>query len=215
MKDSFRQSLRDVLVFALLIAIGVAGRWAQPYWCFTPTAAVAVFAGFYFSRLGIALLVPLAVLGITDVALPAYGGAATMLVTYAAMCLPVLLGRVLRGKHSAYSAAWRWAVCGLVPATLFYLVTNFAVWAFESLYPKTAAGLVECYVAAVPFYRWMMAGDVFYLAVVFGCWALASARLTSVERSRQLSCDHVLEGHPAHDGTAKGSTSSARLVRMH
>ncbi len=73
MKDSIRQTLRDVLVFALLIAIGVVGRWAQPDWCFTPIAAVAVFAGFYFSRIGVALLVPLAVLGISDLVLPAYG----------------------------------------------------------------------------------------------------------------------------------------------
>ena len=45
-----QQNLQDLLVFALLIAIGVAGRWGQPEWCFTPMAATAIFAGLYFSR---------------------------------------------------------------------------------------------------------------------------------------------------------------------
>ena len=45
-----QRNLQDLLVFFLLIAIGVAGRWGQPEWCFTPTAAAAIFAGLYFSR---------------------------------------------------------------------------------------------------------------------------------------------------------------------
>jgi hypothetical protein len=52
-------------------------------------------------------------------------------------------------------------------------VTNFAVWAFQSDYPPTLAGLGACYWAAVPFFRWMLAGDLFYLAVLLGCMALA------------------------------------------
>lgn len=211
MKDSIRQTLRDVLVFALLIGIGVAGRWAQPQWCFTPTAAVAVFAGLYFSRVGIALLVPVAVLVISDLMLPAYHSVAVMLATYGAMCLPVFLGRMLRGKHSGWNAAWRWAACGLVPATLFYLVTNFAVWAFQSNYPKTMAGLVDCYWAAVPFYRWMVAGDVFYLAVVFGCWALAGVPWPSLQRAPSPTCHHVPGDRRDDEAPA---TSAARLVRM-
>ena len=67
-----RNQMRDGLVFALLVLIGVAGRWAQPEWCFTPTAAAAIFAGCYFARLGIAALVPIAILGISDFALESH-----------------------------------------------------------------------------------------------------------------------------------------------
>jgi hypothetical protein len=169
----------------LLVGIGVAGRWAQPEWCFTPTAAVAVFAGFYFSRFAIAALVPMAVLVISDLILPAYDSLAVMMATYAVMTVPVLFGRLLRRRHSTWSTAWRWAVCGLLPAVLFYVVTNFAVWAFQSDYPKTLAGLAACYWAAVPFFRWMVAGDVVYLAAIFGCWALAGMQLPSATRAKQ------------------------------
>ena len=50
------------LCFACLVGIGVAGRWGQPEWCFTPTAAAAIFAGCYFARLSLAALVPVAIL---------------------------------------------------------------------------------------------------------------------------------------------------------
>jgi hypothetical protein len=173
-----QQRAYDLCVFVLLIAIGVAGRWGQPQWCFTPTAAAAIFAGFYFSRAAIAVLVPLAVLGVSDLALPTYNNIPVMIATYAVMTVPVWLGRMLRERPSGWAAAvLRCAVCGLVPATLFFLVSNFAVWAFQSDYEKSLAGLARCYWAAVPFYRWMLAGDVFYIATLFSCWALAAARL--------------------------------------
>ncbi len=177
-----QQSVQDVFVFGLLIAIGVAGRWAQPEWCFTPTAAAAVFAGCYFSRAATAAMVPLAILAISDLVLPAYDNVPVLIATYGTMTLAVFLGRLLRGQHAATSVAARWAMCGLLPATLFFVVTNFAVWAFQSDYPKTFAGLGQCYLRAVPFFRWMVAGDLFYLAVLFGCAMLARVRFAGKAR---------------------------------
>jgi hypothetical protein len=168
-----QQNLQDLLVFALLIAIGVAGRWGQPEWCFTPMAATAIFAGLYFSRIAIAVMVPVAILAISDLLLPAYNNIPVMIVTYGVMIVPVWLGRIQRGEHGPWSTIIRWALFGFLPATLFYLVSNFAVWAFQSDYEKSLAGLADCYWNAVPFYRWMLAGDVFYLTVLLGCLALA------------------------------------------
>src|SRR4029077_741817 len=113
-----QRNLQDLLVFALLIAIGVAGRWGQPEWCFTPTAAAAIFAGLYFSRIAIAVLVPIAILAISDLLLPAYNSIPVMLATYAVMIVPVWLGRSQRGDQSRWSTAVRWALFGLLPATL-------------------------------------------------------------------------------------------------
>lgn len=168
-----QQTAQDLLVFVLLVAIGVAGRWGQPEWCFTPTAAAAIFAGYYFSRVSIAVLVPLAILAISDLLLPAHDNLPVMLATYGVMIVPVWLGRMMANSHGGWASAWRWAVCGVFPATLFWVVSNFAVWAFQSDYEQTLAGLGECYWAAVPFFRWMLAGDVFYLSILLGCLGLA------------------------------------------
>jgi hypothetical protein len=183
--DNRHQSIRDSLIFLLLISIGVAGRWAQPEWCFTPTAAAAIFAGWYFARLGVAALVPIAILGISDLALASHDNFGVMLLTYAAMTVPVFFGLWLRKSEGRVNTAVRLAICGLVPATIFWLISNFAVWAFQSDYEKTWAGLVQCYWMAVPFFRWMLAGDIFYLAVLFGCAALAGLPLAQFERRLQ------------------------------
>jgi len=180
-----RQNLADVLVFALLIAIGVAGRWGQPAWEFTPTAAVAMFAGWYFSRPAVALLVPLAILAISDLILPAYDSVPVMILTYAALTLPVWFGRLQRGERARTIQTARWALFSLLPASIFYLVTNFAVWAFQSDYEKSLTGLAQCYAAAIPFYRWMIAGDVFYLAVMLGCLALANIPAAVAQNSAE------------------------------
>ena len=173
MKSDRQQNLQDLLVFALLVAIGVAGRWGQPQWSVTPTAAAAIFAGLYFSRVGIAMLVPISILAISDILLPAHDSIPVMISSYGMMTLPVWFGRLQRGEHPRWLAASRWALFSILPATLFYLVTNFAVWAFQSDYERSLAGLRECYVAAIPFFRWMVGGDVFYMAVLLGCLALS------------------------------------------
>lgn len=181
MNQQRQQTIQDVLVFALLVAIGIVGRWGQPQWAFTPMAAVTIFAGFYFSRIAIAAMVPVAILAISDQLLPAYNSIPVMILTYAAMVPPIWLGRMLRNENRASGAAWKLAICGLAPATLFFFVSNFAVWAFQSDYETSLAGLAECYWAAVPFYRWMLAGDIFYVSVLTACWLVAAS---SVSRAR-------------------------------
>jgi hypothetical protein len=172
-----KKLLEDVLVFFLLVAIGVVGRWGQPDWCITPTAAVAIFAGFFFRRFEAAVFVPLAVMAVSDLALPAYNNQGVMVTVHLALMLPVLLGLLFKTQSSKLVTSLKLAVCGVVPATLFFLLSNWAVWQFQSDYEPTLAGLGACYAAALPFYRAMLAGDFFYMAVIFGCYAVAMTYL--------------------------------------
>ena len=168
-----RSVLRDVLVFALLVILGIAGRWAQPTWNFTPLAATAACAGFYFRQWLPALLVPVATLVVSDLCLRSHDSLAVLASVHVMMLLPLALGR-LSQRTTGWRRAGCWVATGVVPATAFFLVTNFAVWAFQSHYPTTLAGLAECYVAGIPFYRTMLAGDVVYVGAVVA--ALAAAR---------------------------------------
>jgi hypothetical protein len=56
---------------------------------------------------------------------------------------------------------------------IFFATTNFAVWAFSGMYPLTWQGLVQCYVAALPFLDKTVLGDLFWTAVLFGGARLA------------------------------------------
>ena len=120
-----RQTLRELAVFGLLLAIGVLGRWVQPDWNFTPLAAVTVIGGYYFRNLLPAVLLPVSILAVSDLALPAHDSWGVQLSVHLMMLVPLALGRFTRGAEG-WQAAGRWALCGLVPATAFYVVTNFA-----------------------------------------------------------------------------------------
>jgi hypothetical protein len=61
----------------------------------------------------------------------------------------------------------------LASSVLFFAVSNFGTWAFSGMYPLSVAGLAACYVAAVPFFQNTVAGDLFYVALLFGGFAIA------------------------------------------
>jgi hypothetical protein len=170
--DRFRdpEFQRDLAVWSTLVAFAVIGRWLQPMWNATPTAAVGIFAGFYFTRLRWALTVPIAVMAISHSLLPSYSSWVVMAVVLAAFVLPVVLGRLFARKMNVQ----RFAAAALLPSLFFYITTNFAVWATS--YTHDVAGLVSCYISAIPFYRWMLQGDLVYVGVVFGCYAIAAQR---------------------------------------
>jgi hypothetical protein len=168
------------LCWLALVAIAVAGRLWQPswdgtpLWNATPLAGVALAAGFLFSNVFVAASVPLTALAISNLALPGYGSSALAIVVYAATVWPVALGACgLLGQPKP-----RWiALLGgsLASSLVFFLSTNLAHWLLTPDYPRTAAGLLECFIAALPFYRWMPVGDVVWTAVVFGLLAAAHA----------------------------------------
>lgn len=167
-----RETRRDLAVFVLLLAFGVLGRWAQPAWNFTPLAAVTALGAFYFRSLWPAVLLPSTLLLISDLLLPSHDSWQVQLSVHLTAIVPLALGRAARGREG-WGRVVFWGMCGFVPATMFYLVTNFAVWASKSLYAPTAAGLAESYVRGLPFYRAMLSGDVCYLALMTACVAAA------------------------------------------
>jgi hypothetical protein len=111
----------------------------------------------------LAVLVPLAAMLIGDAVLGIYDWR-VMAVVYAALALPALIGIVARRRR-----IWLLAIGGaLVSSLIFFVTTNFAVWAFGGLYSLDGAGLVQCYAAALPFLKYTVAGDLFWSVALFG-----------------------------------------------
>ncbi len=140
---------------------------------FTPVAAIALFGGAQFAGKRAAFLVPLAGLFLSDLMLGLY---ALMPVVYGAFALVVSLGFWLRHQRSAL----RVTSAAVLSAVLFFVLTNFGVWAFSALYPKTVTGFAECYVAAIPFFLNMLLSDLVYSALLFRGMALAEKRFAAV-----------------------------------
>ncbi|MCS6948432.1 MAG: hypothetical protein NZM12_12535, partial [Steroidobacteraceae bacterium] len=125
-----------------------------------------------------AFLIPLLALLAGDIAMGLLGGDwslafhDTMPVVYVSFVLVVCLGRWLRARRSVA----RIAGATVAASVLFFVLTNFGVWALGSLYPKTWEGLVACYVAAIPFFHHTLLGDAFYVALLFGGLAVFERR---------------------------------------
>jgi hypothetical protein len=187
-----RETVRELVVFALLLAFGVVGRWLEPAWNFTPLAAVTALGAFYFRSWLPAVLLPLAILTISDLALSPHDSLLVQVSVHVMAIIPLALGRAARSAGGWKQAAL-WGMCGFVPATTFFLITNFAVWASKSLYAPTLGGLLDCYVRGLPFYRTMLAGDLCYVALMTACLAAA----------------HMLEPRLASETARVGNNSAA------
>ena len=138
----------------------------------TPIAAIALFAGAHFCNRKAAFLLPIAAMFLSDLVLgfAVYGGALlkSQPVVYFCMLMAVVIGRLIRNNGSALKIA----SATLGNAVMFYLVTNFAVWVWGALYPRTWGGLIACYTAAIPFFRNSLIGDITFVAVLFGGFAV-------------------------------------------
>ena len=164
---SQNENLLYRLVLTLgIIALAAALRIAPHPWNFTPVGAMALFSGAVIKNRRLAFVVPLLALFVGDIFI---GFHKLMPIVYASFLLSVAIGFWLRDRRPA----GRISAATLLGAIQFFLVTNFAVWAFGLSYPRTGAGLVACYVAGIPFFWNTLAGDAVYAVLFFGTFALA------------------------------------------
>ncbi|MEY4069875.1 MAG: hypothetical protein RL721_489 [Candidatus Eisenbacteria bacterium] len=154
-----------VMVFALIV-LAAASRLLPHPPNFAPVAAIGLFAGAYSSRRA-GWLVPFAALLASDAVLGFYHPVG-MLWNYLAFAACLLLGS---GWLARRRTALRLGGAVVSSALAFFVISNFGMWA-SGYYPRTWAGLVECYVAALPFLRNTLLSDVLYSAALFGGYAL-------------------------------------------
>jgi hypothetical protein len=137
---------------------------------FTPVAASLLFFGARMPRKQ--AWIPVTMLIASDVLIShfvyGYPVSASDVVTWSWYAAIVLLGSLLASNSSAL----RVVSASLAASLSFFAVSNFAVWAMWSMYPKTLAGLAECYAMAIPFFRNTVAGDLLFAGAFFGLAAL-------------------------------------------
>jgi hypothetical protein len=170
--------LMPLLVGVGLVVVAAAGRVMPHPPNFVPIAAAALFAGFFFKHRLASLAIPLVALGMSDLAIGGYDWR-VMTVVYVALAWPVALRPFVRTL-----SVRRVVGCSLVSSVVFYLASNAAVWAISPMYPATFAGLAACYVAALPFLAYTVAGDLFWCGVFFGGYAVCTSQQS--QRARWL-----------------------------
>jgi len=158
----------EMLAIAIVV-VGLISRVVLHIPNFTPVIALALFGGAALSRRN-AVILPVVVMAVTDLVL---GVHSTMPFTWGSMILIALLGVWLRERKTTTHVA----LASIASAVLFFIITNLGSWLAMSLYPKTWAGLLECYIAAWPFFRNSLFSTLIFSVVLFGGYELLVARV--------------------------------------
>ncbi len=153
-----------LLIFAVLTRLVPHPNWIN----FTAVGGMLLYFG--ARRSFREMLAPLAALMATDYILTVftyhYAFQWQAYVTTWAWYLAVMMfGRALL---SSRTTVLRVAAGVILGPTLFFIVSNYAVWVGGTMYPHTALGLRACYIAAIPFYRSDVQSTAIVAALAFG-----------------------------------------------
>ncbi len=161
-------SKRFAILFAVFLVIfGVGMRFLPHQWNFVPVAAIALSTSAYFG-FSYALGIVFVMMAVSDISLGFYDWR-IMLAVYGSFLIIALMGLILKKKRSVLLVL----STSFGGSMLFFFMTNFAVWLFSGMYLHTLAGLSACFVAALPFFRGTLLGDLAFNALFFGIFETA------------------------------------------
>ncbi len=158
---------KKIILVIAVIFLAAASRLIKHPYNFTPIMAMAIFTGCYFKqRWG--LILPLLAMLVSDYFIGFYDWQ-VMTAVYLSIALSYVIGRLLAKRMQWYNVIFS----SLISSVIFFLITNFSVWAFFNWYPHSWPGLVNCFVLALPFFRNSLVGDLFYTGLIFSAYNLA------------------------------------------
>jgi len=173
----------------LLLVVAILSRVVpHPDWLnFTAVGGALLYFG--ARRNWREMLAPLAALMATDYFLTVYSYHYPFrwegyLATWTWYVAVMVLGSVLLRSRTSFLRVAGGVILG---PSMFFVVSNYAVWAGSDMYPRTWDGLVTCYAAAIPFYR----NDVISTAIVAG---LAFGIPVLVRRAQASQAQAALAG---------------------
>jgi len=147
------------LVWLCWMLFAMATRLVPHWWNVTAMASFSLFAGALFSR-RVAIVSVVCAMLLSDMIIgmhwsyPIFGNWTWF--SYSGMIIFILLGRGMNQESTVIQ------VLGLsISGALFYwLWTNLGVWMISGIYAHSAAGLLSCFILALPFLRHALLGAI-------------------------------------------------------
>ncbi|MFA6017057.1 MAG: DUF6580 family putative transport protein [Patescibacteria group bacterium] len=160
-----KTKIQKLISYTAIVLLAVVARLIPHAPNFAPIGGLALFSGSNFKN-KIAILIPLSAMFISDIFL---GFHKTIPYVYASFVIIALIGGLIKnGKWQSILKA------SLVSSVLFFLITNFGVWATGTMYQKNFAGLMQSYAFGIPFFRNTLISDLFYSFSFFYGYRLLS-----------------------------------------
>ncbi len=170
-------------VITLMIVVAAFSRLLPHPPNFAPIGAMALFGAAYFSKKYIALLIPILSMWLSDLVInntiyAQYFDGFTFFYqgfywTYMAFIFIGVLGFILLKKPKPQNII----IASLSASIIFFIVSNFGVWASGTMYPNNFSGLITCYAAGLPFFKNTLIGDLVYTSILFGLFEFAQNRI--------------------------------------
>lgn len=171
------QHLKTQVIAVTAIIFTLAMFRLLPHWPnVSPVAAMALFGGAYFADKRLALIVPFVALLLSDLILGLHN---TMIFVYAGFALTVAIGVLLKNRVTITNTVF--AVIG--SSVIFFLLTNFGAWMTSALYAKSVEGLLQAYIAGIPFFQNSLLGNLGYSLVIFGGYALLQKHVAVLKQA--------------------------------
>jgi hypothetical protein len=167
--------LRAAVILCFIVFAAVVRILPHP-WNFTPVGAMALFSGAKLGRTSKAFVLPLSALLLGDLFVGFYR---IMPLIYLSFGLSVLIGILVRNRQSPAFLS----ISTLLGAAQFFLISNWALWAFGTTYAKSLEGLLRCYIAGIPYFGNTLSGDAFYALLLFGGFAFVERTVPAVRTS--------------------------------
>lgn len=180
-KHLFIASLLGLMVFAARLLPHTAD--------FTPTLAVGLVAGTYLP-VGFALFASLSGIFASNIFLPGNSFVGSLIVVvailFAMICGKLIAKQVTGGKISRKVTIIFGAT--ISSSLIFFLITNcnFLYNGYAN-YALNFSGLIQSYVAGIPFFRAQILGDIVYSGALFGVAEFAKVWLYSQKTLKKFS----------------------------
>ena len=155
---------------------------------FSPMAAIGLFGAAHFAKKWQAFFIPLIGIWISDLVINnyVYSISSSNFVwfysgfywQYISYILIIFAGLFIFNRGISLTKTFG----GMMSASgIFFLVSNFGVWAGGTMYPKNFSGLITCYAAGVPFIHNTIISDVLFTTVLFGTYYLLQVEYSSLK----------------------------------
>ena len=155
--------VEKILWFGGFVAVMALSRIIPHPPNFTPILAVAIFAPYVVKDKLAVIAATLLAMFVADLY---WGLHSFMLWTYSSIALCTLLSTRVKLLPMLF-----------LGPIMFFVITNFAVWT-SGYYGYTFSGLLDCYIAAIPFFQNTLLGTTFYFIIFYGVAKVFDKKIT-------------------------------------
>ncbi|MEM8735187.1 MAG: DUF6580 family putative transport protein [Planctomycetota bacterium] len=186
--ECYAKKSKLIAFVAFLFVLAIVLRLVPHGYNVAAVGALGMFVGCYWS-LGLGILISIAAMSVSDLVghwmgVPSMGAYSVWLMAtvYAATGVSAVVGKLISTvRNQIPGSLWLGVPAGAVlSGAAFFLITNFACWFDPMLgYPRTMEGLMNCYVAAIPFAKGTFIGNLVYSCLFFGIYQAMTASQTT------------------------------------